>query len=73
MLNKQLDFLDILAIASFVVGLQNLDENLTQGDKQELMSDLDEKTERLLAELRLELWEQNTMLTEILQRLEKKK
>ena len=35
-MNKQLDFLDILSIASFVIGLENLQENITQGDMQEL-------------------------------------
>ena len=34
---NQLSFLDLINIASFCIGLMNLDENLTQGDKQDLM------------------------------------
>ena len=33
---RQLEFLDALNIASFCIGLMNLDQNLTQNDKQEL-------------------------------------
>lgn len=34
--NNQLGFLDLLSIASFCIGLMNLDENITQGDMQDL-------------------------------------
>lgn len=34
--NGELTFLDTLAIASFLISMQNLDLNLTQEDKQEL-------------------------------------
>lgn len=70
MLNRELDFIDILSIMSFVVGLMNLDENLTQGDKQELMTELDNKTNNLLKELRKELKYQNDLLDNILVKLE---
>lgn len=70
-MNSQLEFLDILAIASFVIGLENLEENLTQGDKQELMSELDTKTERVLKEIKKELQYQNILLVDIQKRLEK--
>lgn len=71
LMNSQLEFLDILAIASFVIGLENLEENLTQGDKQELMSELDTKTERVLKEIKKELQYQNILLVDIQKRLEK--
>ena len=68
LMNSQLEFLDILAIASFVIGLENLEENLTQGDKQELMSELDTKTERVLKEIKKELQYQNILLVDIQKR-----
>ena len=64
--NRELDFIDLLSIMSFVIGLMNLDENLTQGDKQELMQELDNKTNRLLTELRKELNYQNEILERLL-------
>lgn len=48
----QLGFLDILGIMSFVLGLMNYEENLTQNDKQELMQQLNEKTDGLLREIK---------------------
>ena len=68
--NSQLDFIDLLSIMSFVIGLMNLDENLTQGDKQELMTELDHKTNNLLKELKKELNYQNMLLESILTKLE---
>ena len=37
--NGEFTFLDILAILSFIIGAMNLDENLTQGDKQDLLQE----------------------------------
>ena len=39
-INSQLDFIDILSIMSFCISLKNLDENLSQNDKQELQKNL---------------------------------
>ena len=50
MLNK-LDFIDLLSIASFVIALMNLEENLTQGDKQDLEEKFNEKLDLLLTEI----------------------
>lgn len=72
MLNRELDFIDLLSIMSFVIGLMNLDENMTQGDKQELMQELDNKTNRLLNELKKELNYQNELLERILDDKDKK-
>lgn len=72
MLNRELDFIDLLSIMSFIVGLMNLDENLTQGDKQELMTALDTKTNNLLRELKKELDYQNSLLERILDDKDKK-
>ena len=49
--DNNLQFLDLLNIMSFIIGVMNYNENLTQGDKQDLMSALDEKTENLLNEI----------------------
>lgn len=64
------DFLDALTFVSFVVGMANYNENLTQNDKDDLMRGLDQKTNEMLARIEQDLEEQNTMLREILSRLE---
>ena len=63
---NELDFIDLLSIASFVIGLMNLEENLTQGDKQELQEDLSNKAELLLNEIHGHLEEQDRKLDELL-------
>ena len=66
MLEKQLDFIDILSIASFVIGLQNLNENMTQGDKQDLQEELSNKADLLLREIHSHLESQDDKLDKIL-------
>lgn len=68
--NGQLDFIDVLSVASFCIGLMNLDENMTQGDKQELMEELSNKADLLLTEIHKHLEQQDIKLSMILQRLE---
>lgn len=68
-MNKQLDLLDTLNIMSFVIGLMNLDENLTQGDKQELMEELSNKADLLLTEIHNHLKEQDKKLDRIIKML----
>lgn len=70
LLNQQLDFIDLLSIASFVVGIMNLQENLTQGDKQDLQEDFSNKADFLLKEIHAHLEMQDNKLDEILLRLE---
>ena len=65
-----LDFIDILSIASFVIGLINLDENLTQGDKQDLQQELADKAEGILAEIHMHLEEQDRKIDRIIEKLE---
>lgn len=65
------DFLDALTFVSFVVGMANYNENLTQNDKDDLMRGLDQKTNEMLMRIEQDLEEQNIMLREILSRLEK--
>ena len=64
-------FLDNLNVASFYLGLLNYQENLTQTDKQDLVHSMQETNEAMLGELRKDISEQNAMLREIIQRLDK--
>lgn len=64
------DFLDALTFVSFVVGMANYNENLTQNDKDDILKGLDQKTNAMLTRIEQDLEEQNTMLREILSRLE---
>lgn len=60
-------FLDMLSIASFLVGIENLEENLTQNDKQDLQSDLSAKADYLLKEIHGHLERQDKMLKKIME------
>jgi len=70
--SKQLEFMDILGIMSFVLGLMNLQENLTQGDKQELIQELGKKTDSVLREIHQHLEFQDQKIDKILELLEGK-
>lgn len=66
------DFMDALAIVSFLIGLANYQENLTQSDKDDLLHKLNQQTKDLLERLEKDLEEQNNMLREILNELKGK-
>lgn len=68
--NNELGFLDILNILSFIIGMLNYNENLTQGDKQDLMQEFDSKSKFLLDEIHNHLESQDIQLKEIIKRLE---
>ena len=68
---NQLSFLDLLTIASFAISLENLEENMTQGDKQDLQKDLADKADLLLKEIHEHLEQQDKKMDEILRRLSK--
>lgn len=68
--NEQLSLLDILNILSFIIGVLNYNENLTQGDKQELMQKLDNKISLVLDEVHKHLEVQDKQLSTIITRLE---
>ena len=61
--------MDALQVVSFLVGLANYQENLTQNDKSDIMNRLDEQTKDILTKLQGEIEQQNAMLEEILRRL----
>lgn len=62
-------FIDALSVASFLIGLQNLELNITQEDFQQMMSSIDKKTETLLTEIHGHLEQQDEKIDEILRRL----
>ena len=68
---NQLSFIDLLSIASFAIGLENLEENLTQGDKQDLQKDLSDKADLLLKEIHEHLERQDQKIDESLRRINK--
>ena len=63
--NGQLDFLDLLSIMSFVIAVENLEENVTQSDKQELLQEFNDKATLLLNEIHAHLEEQDVRLSAI--------
>jgi hypothetical protein len=64
---NNLEFLDILNIIGFVIGVANYEENLTQGDKQDLMQAFDKQTSTLLSDLHKHLDEQDRKIDMILE------
>ena len=64
------DMLDTLSVLSFVMGIANYNENLTQNDKDDIMKRLDQQTKDILIEVQRSLEEQNDMLIEILRRMD---
>ena len=64
--NGQFTFLDIISLTSFLIGIMNLDENLTQGD-------LADKAQLILDEIHGHLQRQDDKIDLILQRLEELK
>jgi hemerythrin-like domain-containing protein len=68
--NQKQNLLDSVSMVSFIIGLLNLEENLTQGDKQDLMEDFNDKAELLLKEIHAHLEKQDNKLDEIIKRLE---
>lgn len=68
--NGQFTFLDSLCILGFFISLMNLDENLSQGDKQDLQNDLSEKMEIILSEIHGHLQKQDKTLERVEKLLE---
>ena len=68
--NGQFTFLDTISLISFLIGVMNLNENLTQSDKQDLVQELNKKAEQLLTEIHTHLENQDKKLDKILELLE---
>lgn len=63
--NGELTFLDVIALLSFLIGVENLEENISQ-------SDLGEYSNRIMSEIHQHLEEQDKKLDHILGLLEEK-
>lgn len=65
----QLDFLDLLSIMSFCIGLLNLDMNITQNDIERQTADIDERVNEhlhsVLDEIHTHLEDQDIRLSTI--------
>lgn len=66
---SQDDLLNAIALLSFIVGVANYNENLTQSDKDDIMRSLDQQTKDILIKVNESLEKQNEMLKEILNKL----
>ena len=64
--NGELTFLDMLSVVSFLIGVRNLELNVTQEDAQNLQKELSKKTDLLLQELHGHLEQQDKKINEIL-------
>ena len=63
---------DVLNVISFLIGVANYNENLTQTDKQELIHKLDKQTSELLSQLNAHLERQDENIDKLLTMLEVK-
>ena len=68
--SQQFELLDILNIISFYIQIRNLGANLTRADKQDLMHEVDNRTEKVLNEINEHLKIQDYKLDKILSKLE---
>lgn len=64
--NGEITFLDIIAILGFLVGLQNLDMNITQSDLQGTTERLDKALRKEVEEIHRHLQEQDEKIDRIL-------
>ena len=67
--NGEFTFLDTINLTSFLVGMLNFNENLTQGDKQDLLETFSQKADNLLKEIHSHLQEQDEKIDIILEEL----
>ena len=67
--NGEFTFIDLLAIFSAWIGVENYNMNLTQEDKQDLLEGLDVQTKELLNEIHKHLTEQDKKIDLILEAL----
>lgn len=65
------DFLDALAVVGFVISIANYNENLSQSDKDDILEQFSQRADSMLQRLEDDLEEQNEMLRDILDRIDK--
>lgn len=68
--NGELTFLDAIAILSFIVGVENLDMNITQEDMQKTEDKLNQSLQEQVTEIHRHLEDQDAKLEVILHKLE---
>ena len=70
----QLNFIDLLSVMSFYIGLLNLDMNITQNDMAEQTADIDKRVNEhlheVLDEIHTHLADQDIKLSDIQKQLE---
>lgn len=73
----QLNFIDLLSVMSFYIGLLNLDMNITQNDMAEQTADIDKRVNEhlhdVLDEIHGHLQDQDLKLSDIQKQLEELK
>ena len=62
----QIDFLDYLSILSFLIGVKNLDLNITQNDIQSQTETLDKSLRSQVEEIHAHLEQQDKLLQDLL-------
>ena len=70
--NNELSFIDLLSIISFLVGLQNLELNVSASDINEQTQDLNKSLKRVVDDIHNHLSVQDAKLNIILNKLEDK-
>lgn len=70
--DKQFDFLDSLAVLSFLIALQNLDLNTTQTDIQSQTETLDKSLRSQVEEIHAHLEQQDKLLNDLLLELQER-
>lgn len=68
--NGQFTFLDVVSLISFYIGIANLNENLSQNDKQDMLANLHNSAQSVLSEIHNHLKSQDEKLDLILSKLE---
>lgn len=64
--NQQLSVIDLLSVLSFIIAIQNLDENRQQSAHNDVQAANAKQEQHLLQEIKKMFEEQNKMLREIL-------
>lgn len=72
-LPENLDLLDAMTILSFFIGVENLNQNMAQTDKQELLDGVDKSISSTIQDIHDHLAEQDAKIDLILKRLEELK
>lgn len=67
--NGEFTFLDTISLISFIVGIQNLDMNISQEDMQKATERLDKSLRENVEEIHSHLEAQDKKIDEILRRL----